>query len=288
MQPLYPPAAPQSIGQVLDSGFRIFQVSLVSCLLYGALSMIAGQLPNIYFIASGRALSPFGGGSPLWIGLYFVGALIMLVMYAALIYRQHGVSVGARLGTSVELSQALRKLPAYLALVLLSILVLFVVPGIIVGVCFAVVRSSGASAQMYAVLALSGLIALVPLLYVMTPIALAPASLLLDGRGPWQSIRHVMRLVRGSWWRTSTIIAVAGVLIIVFYGVAMVIVGLVLPLAGATDVAAVTAATGVVYVVLGSIGLPFFSAVLLATYGELKVRKEGFDLEQRVALVAQT
>jgi hypothetical protein len=43
-----------------------------------------------------------------------------------------------------------------------------------------------------------------------------------------------------------------------------------------------------VYVVLGSIGLPFFSAVLLATYGELKVRKEGLDLEQRVASVAQT
>jgi hypothetical protein len=63
---------------------------------------------------------------------------------------------------------------------------------------------------------------------------------------------------------------------------------MVLPLAGATDIAAVTAATGVVYVVLGSIGLPFFSAVLLATYGELKVRKEGLDLEQRVASVAQT
>ena len=34
-QPLYPPAGPQSIGQVLDAGFRIFQVSLVRCLLYG-------------------------------------------------------------------------------------------------------------------------------------------------------------------------------------------------------------------------------------------------------------
>src|SRR5688572_21123353 len=52
--PLYPPDGPQTIGQVLDAGFRIFKVSLVRCLLFGALAMIAGQLPNIYSLATGK------------------------------------------------------------------------------------------------------------------------------------------------------------------------------------------------------------------------------------------
>ncbi|HEU4625277.1 MAG TPA: hypothetical protein VFS52_10965 [Steroidobacteraceae bacterium] len=282
MQPLYPPAGPQTIGQALDSGFRIFQVSLVKCLLYGAVSMIAGQLPNIYFIAIGRPLTPFGGGDPLWIALYIVGAAITLIMYAALLLRQHGIATGQPLGTRAELATAARKLPAYLALIVLSILIMMIGP-LLIGIAAGLF--GGLASQNYALLAILGLIAAVPVMYVATPLALGPPALLLDGKGPVRAIDYVLRLIRGNWWRATAIFTVALVLIIVFYGVAMVIVGMVLPLAGATDVAAVTAATGVVYVVLGSIGLPFLSAIVLATYGDLKVRKEGVDLEKKVASV---
>jgi hypothetical protein len=283
MQPLYPPAGPLSIGQALDSGFRIFQVSLVKCLLYGAVSMIAGQLPNIYFIAIGRPLKPFGGGDPLWIALYVVGAVIMLVMYAALLLRQHGIAAGSRLGTRAELSMAVARLPAYLALIVVSVLVLMIGP---VALGLVLAFFGGNALANYALLTVVGAVAMLYFVYLATPLAFGPPALLLDSKGPIRSIEYVMRLVRGNWWRTTAIFTVALVLLIVFYGVAMVIVGMVLPLAGATDIAAVTAATGVVYVVLGSIGLPFLSAVLLATYGDLKVRKEGVDLEKRVASVA--
>jgi hypothetical protein len=286
MPPLYPPAGPQSIGQVLDSGFRIFQISLVKCLLYGALSMIAGQLPNIYFIASGRPLAAFGGGSPLWIVLYLIGALIMLVMYAAMLFRQHGIAVDRRLGTSVELSMGIRRLPGYLMLILLSALIMLAGPTLI-GIVLGLLGIAFVP-QNYGIIAICGLIALIPLIYLATPLALSGPALLLDRKGPTGSIGYAVRLTRSNWWRTTAILTVAVVLVIVFYAVAMVIVGMVLPLAGATDIAAVTAATGVVYVVLGSLGLPFFSAILLATYGELKVRKEGLDLEQRVASVAHS
>jgi hypothetical protein len=120
------------------------------------------------------------------------------------------------------------------------------------------------------------------------PVTFSTPAFLLDGKGPAGAIGYGFRLTRGSWWRMSAVLAVTFVLIMVFYAVAMVIVGMVLPLAGATDIAAVTAATGVVYVVLGSIGLPFFTAVLLAAYGELRVRREGIDLERRVASIASS
>jgi hypothetical protein len=283
-QPLYPPAGPQSIGQVLDSGFRIFQISFVSCLLYGALSMIAGQLPNIYFIASGRPLAPFGGYSPLWGGLYLTGALITLVMYAALLLRQHGIVVGRRAGTNAELARALRKLPANLGLILIFCALLFItvvaVRAILLAAGIEVVPSN------YGVIALISLVVVVPLTYLLTPLMLGGVPVLLDDKGPVTAYLYLLRLVRGNWWKTTAILTIATVLTTVFYGVAMVVVGLVLRLSGVTDVAAVTASTGAVYVVLGSIGLPFFSAVLLATYGELRVRKEGLDLEQRVAAIS--
>jgi hypothetical protein len=204
-------------------------------------------------------------------------------MFAALLLRQHAIATGQPVGTRLELSMALRKLPAYLALTLLSVVLLLIGP-VVMGV---VAGAAGAiGSQNYAVLILCSVVGALPFMYVATPLALSPPALLLDGKGPVRAIDYVMRLIRGNWWRATAIFTVALVLVIVFYGVAMVIVGLILPLAGATDIAAVTAATGVVYVVLGSIGLPFFSAVLLATYGDIKVRREGVDLEKRVASLA--
>ena len=61
---------------------------------------------------------------------------------------------------------------------------------------------------------------------------------------------------------------------------------IVLPLAGANDFAMFTAASVVVLIALGAVGTPFSGAILLAVYGDLKLRKEGTDLASRLAGVA--
>src|SRR6266700_2685475 len=53
---LYPPPRPQSVGEILDSAFRIFRATLVKCLPYAIAAVIAGLLPNIYDLATGRGL----------------------------------------------------------------------------------------------------------------------------------------------------------------------------------------------------------------------------------------
>ena len=53
---LYPPARPQSVGEVLDLAFRIFGATLLKCLPFAALAVIAGQLPNAYTLSSGQPL----------------------------------------------------------------------------------------------------------------------------------------------------------------------------------------------------------------------------------------
>src|SRR5947207_11721681 len=72
---LYPPPRPQSVGEILDSAFRIFRATLVQCLPYAIAAVIAGQLPNIYYLVSGRNMLQGLAGfrDPVWVTLYFRG-----------------------------------------------------------------------------------------------------------------------------------------------------------------------------------------------------------------------
>jgi hypothetical protein len=283
-QTLYPPAGPQSVGRVLDSGFRIFRISLVSCLLYGALSMIAGQLPNIYLIATGKPLVSFGNGDPAWIALYIVGTLITLVFWGAMLFRQRGIAVGNRMAGRAELWGAIRKLPASVGVMLIMI-VFLVFTGAVVALIVTMLGIPFVPASFLAIFAIA-LIISIPVVYFSTPLVVAGVSLLLEDTGPWRSFRYSLRLIRGSWWRTTAVLTIAVIVMMVYYGVILMIVGMMAPLLGATDFTTVSALGGVIGVVLGSIGMPFLSATMLAIYGDLKVRREGVDLEQRVASIA--
>jgi len=277
---LYPPSTPQSIGQVLDSGFRLFQVSLVRSLVYAALAMIAGQLHAIVYLLSGRQIPGLGGAvSGGYVLLYLVGVVLMLLLYGLVMLRQHGTATRRPLPLNLELSEALRRLPAYLGMSVITIL-LFVVGGVIVGVAYGIVKMTGGSPMPVVITAA---VVTIPLVYLFTPLMTAAPAVLLDRKGPFEAIRYAFRLVSGNWWRTTAIYTVAAVVLIVFYFVIMIFAAFLLPLLGAADLAVFTAASAVMYMVLGSIGLPFGTAILIATYGELKVRKEGLDLEQRVA-----
>jgi hypothetical protein len=283
-QTLYPPAGPQSVGRVLDSGFRIFKISLVSCLLYGALAMIAGQLPNIYFIATGKPLVSFGNGDPVWIALYLVGMLTSFIFWGAVLLRQHGFATGQRMGSGAALRQSARKLPANLGVCLL-----FVAAAVLTLVVIRVVqRMLGIDLvpQNYLSIGAIGLIVAIPLIYVSTPFVMACVALLVDDLGPLGSVRYALRLIRGNWWRTTAVITIAVIILIVYYGVILMVVGMMAPLLGATDFSTVSALVAVSYVVLGSLGMPFTTAAWLAILGDLKVRREGIDLERRVAGIA--
>lgn len=254
--PLYPPSSPQSIGQVLDATFRIFQASLVKCLPYGVLSMIAGQLPNIYFLATGRPLHQFGNGDPVWWGLYVLGTLLGLLIWSAMLLRQLRIASHESTDTRGELVEAVRRLPAVVGL--------FVVLCVLVG---------------------AGFIALiVPGLYLLVGLVLAWLVLMIERLGPLNSVRRSLHLVKGSWWRTGVVLTIATMAALVFYLVAFPILAIVLSIAGADDFAMLTAASVIVLVALGAVGAPFYGAVLLALHGDLRLRREGTDLASRLSV----
>jgi len=273
---LYPPPRPQSVGEILDSAFRIFRATLLKCLPYATVAVIASQLPNIYYLASGRGVARIPGliRDPVWWTLYVLGYLIAVVMWSAVLLRQYAIATGRPVATGAELATGLRRIPG---MVLLGVLTALAV----------VVWLLPAFALHGVARFLTGLLLLVPACYVAVALSCGWTVLLVTGKGAVASMAQSWRLTSGSWWRLTLIYSVALVLLIVLYFLSGLIAGILAVLLAHGDIAVITAATTVLVVVLSAIGTPFYWALALAVLGDLSARREGADLEQRLSAPAQ-
>jgi hypothetical protein len=280
---LFPPDGPQSVSQVLDTGFRIFRISLVRCLLFGAVAMIAGQLPNFYSLVRGE---PFGGylrGQPMAIGLAVAGNVLAIFFSAVILIHQRESAQGTRLPIRAELSEALRRLGALIGVALVSGALLALVP-----VALLVLPDVGTvSVSLRVAYGIGAALVAVPIIWLLPGLAMAVVAAVLTPNGTFASLKQGIWLVYRNWWRTIITFAVWTVLLVVLNLVAVILLMLSLQVFGASDVITLSAATPVAFVALRAIGLPFLVAILLAVYGELLVRKQGVDLERRVASMAQ-
>jgi hypothetical protein len=270
---LYPPSRPLSVGETIDLAFRIFRATLLTCLLFAGLAVIASELPNIYNLASRHPLvSLLEERDALFWALDVVGSVLTVVLWSAILLRQYAV-VSGRAAAGGELAAVARRLPAVIALVLL---VLLATLGWFIPLQF--LRAAGPATVVLAALVLS-----IPATYVAIALSCAGPVLLITGRGPLASLAHSWRLVSGSFWRLTAIYTVGLVLLFVLYALALVVAMVAaIPLAHG-DLAVVTAVTTVIVVILSALGTPFYTALALAVYGDLSVRREGADLAQRIA-----
>jgi hypothetical protein len=272
---LYPPSRPLSAGEILDLAFRIFRASVLACLPYAAVAVIAGQLPTLYNVAIGRPLlTPVEQvRDPVWWLLYVLAALIPMILATAVLLRQYAIATGSVPAAGKELGTGLRRLPGLLLLLVLLVLATLV--------CFLpAVFFRGPSAVMVLVLLC------IPVTYVWVALSCSWTVLMLTGTGAVASAQQSWRLTSGSFWRLTLIYSVAVVLLVVLYVLSGVIaVALAVPLARG-DLAVITAVTTVVVVILGALGMPFYAALGLAVYGDLSVRREGTDLAGRIAAAA--
>jgi hypothetical protein len=267
---LYPPARPQLIGEVLDSAFRIFKVSLLRCLPYGVLATVANQLQNIYLIVSGRALHGFPNTDPLWWAMEVLGALLCGTLLNAIFIRQATMAAGLPSTGSAALREALRRAPATLGMGVLIVA--------IIGACFIPLLVIPSAYWPTARVVLIAVAVCVGVFFLCS----WPA-LLVGHKGIVGSLRHSAKLVRGNWWRTVMVYAVAATMIIVV-SVTVAMIFSVFAAFGATrDLAVTTAISAVTVVASGAVYMPFVTAMTLALYGDLQARREGIDLERRIA-----
>jgi len=271
---LYPPPRPLAVGETLDLAFRIFRATLLTCLVYSGLAVIAGELPNIYNIVRQRPLATLlEEHDPVYWLLNIAGAIIALVLCSALLLRQHAIASGGRPATGSELPLVLRRLPGLVLLFVLSALATCVwfVP-------LVTLRGSDVLTQGLAVALLS-----IPATWVGVALSCSGTVFLISGAGTVASLARSWRLVRGNWWRLAAIYTVGLLLLFVLLTVAGALALIVAVPVAHGDLVVVSAVATVVGVILNAIGLPLFIALALAAYGDLAARREGADLAQKIA-----
>lgn len=269
---LYPPARPLSIAEALDLVIVIFKATVVRCLPYGICAVIAQQLAHIYDLGSGAARQPFGAGRPISIALSVVGALLALMAWSALLLRQRAIIGHTPTNTRSELAETLRRLPSFALATLLVFLA--------VGGAFAVLA---VMPKQYHTMTL---IPLVPLsFYLAILLSCTWPAVLLAGQQPLGALRQSIRLVSGNWWRVSATYAVGAITVLVLGMLVGIVIALVVP-ALVSDIPVMTALFTDIASAMGAVVAPFVGALLLAVFGDLRVRKEGTDLQQRIAGLA--
>jgi hypothetical protein len=276
----YPPQRQLSVGEVLDLSFRIYRATLLRCLLFATCGVIAGQLAGIYVLIKGSTMARGGGGvtgmvvqlrDPTFVTLYFVGLVFTLLFYAAVLLRQRAIITG---GTGADaLPAALRRLPALIGLLVL----------VIIGLCLSFLPGVVAGGALRTLLFAA---AVLVLCYAVVAISCAQTILLIDGEGPASSLVRSWRLTTGSFWRLSLIYTVALIILIALYAVIGAIAGFLAAVFAHGDLAMVAAFTQVIGIILGALATPFYAALGLAVLADLKVRKEGADLAQRISATA--
>jgi hypothetical protein len=269
----YPPTRPSSVGEVLDLAFGIFKATLVKGLPYGICAVVAQWLPNIYDLGRGTTAHPvLDGSQPVRLVIYGVGVLLALMSWSALLLRQRALLEHRPTSMALELGEALRRLPSFFVATVLFLVIVaggfvllrLVPPQYRVGLRF--------------VLIVLGM-------YLAVLLSCTWPAVLLARQGPLGALRQSARLVWGNWWRIATVYAVGAVVVIVV----SILVGALITAIVSSLGAGITVSTSVfmeVATALGAVMAPFAGALLLATFGDLRVRKEGTDLQQRVAGLA--
>jgi hypothetical protein len=258
------PTQPQGIGGVLDTTFQLYKSSLGLVWPLCLLLSVAGAPTSIYvaMTSSASALADpmamlTAMADPIYWLVYLVSLTLMMGVAGALYLKQRAIAVDEELSIGAALQAGFgRALPLMLTVILYILAV-----------------------------GIGSVLLLIPGLILMVSLMLCVGLVMFEDKGPVASLTGSHKLVWGNWWRTMAILSVGGILVFVVYLAVGLVLGLILPFVGmgVDDVVTYSMlSTLLVGVVVNVVVTPFFSAMLIAVYWDLKLRKEGGDLAARV------
>jgi hypothetical protein len=259
---LYPPLKPRSFAELLDAVLQIFRLSLLKCLPYATLAIIAGQLSTLYYLWRGR-VPVLDTNDPVGVSIYGVGTLIFVMLAMTILLRQSSIAAGRPVTGSADLIDTLRRAPGIVAIFLLA--------GTPVA---AFIAMALALAPPYRVAGV--IVMLAPAIYIWIALSFALPALMLARKGVLASIAYSFRLVRGNWWRVAAMYGVGVGVILTLWTLVAAVVAMALSDdgTGVTDDAAITRAiSSAAILAVCAIGLTFYSALTLALFGDLEVRR---------------
>jgi hypothetical protein len=276
------PNAPLSIGGVLDSGFRLFRECFTQVFLFAvATSLVAAPASFVtpYVAANGPTpafITSVAGG-------FFVITLIAMIFTTAMLARIDAIARGEQLSFGNALGIGVRRLPAVIGSYLLVTLAVGALP------CAVLIAFVAAGMTTATTLAVAGLIAfclfIVPGSIIAVWLLFGPYAAMIDRLGPLTSLRYSRAITRGYWWRTTGLVTIIGVIMIVIY----VVLGLAAGIAAIANPGVLESGQPpwyfqfVIGPLLQAVALPLAYSLILAIYYDLKLRHEGGDLAARIA-----
>jgi hypothetical protein len=256
---LLPLPRPLMSGEVLDGGFRLFRAGLLRCLPYSGVTVLALELPALYStFAGGGPLGTIARGSAEYYLVQGVSLLLGIVLLGLLTVRLAAISRGLRPRFRAELPAVLKRWPAQVLAT--SVAMIFPAALVVVGTMLSPFNLN-------------------PLLLMLELALYWPAAFLVvslpafwcDGFGPFAAIAQSVRISRRRTWRMVGILMACTCVVLVFFVLAAVTVGLLAPLIGSA-VFLISAVRSIMWLVAGAFGVPLVLAVLIVAYEDLKLR----------------
>jgi hypothetical protein len=265
------PTAPRSIGGVLDDAIRLYRKTLMPCFPLLLIGVVITTAPAVWLTIVMQPLAAAGDPdavfavlkSPtVWL-VYLAIILAFTVIYGALIQQIDAMAHGQRLSVGEAFAQGLMRLPTLFGVTIL--LGLMIVVGLF--------------------------LLIIPGIWLWGVFQLAFVAAVVERTGIFESFGVSRRLISGNWWRANVIIFVAFVILFVVMMVIGMIAGVVMVTTGGAEATLSTGAQVIQQIISGVLNLfwlSFYPCVLLSVYYDLKLRKEGADLVDRVGALTPT
>lgn len=251
------PDAPRSIGGTLDDGFSLFKACFSQVFVLAFVAAVLGQIPSVMLSSSTSPDNPLPEISTGLVVAFLLSTLVSALIYGAIIAKIHSVARSRPINLSQAFAVGLQR---FLPLVICGLL--------------------------YAIAVTFGLIALIiPGIILSLTLLFGPYAVVADNMGPLEALKYSHNLVWGNWWRTAAVVGVATFVLMV----GMILVGGIsgFAMAAGGDVDPETMSSNVLlnFVILPLISAllaPLFYTFAMAAYNDLKLRRSGADLADRI------
>ena len=261
---------PLSMGDVADRAFAVYRARWLVLSAIGAVSF--GLFFFGWFVAATYAAAFFNEvDASLFILLFAaVGlALFTALIAGALIDATAATHLGRSRGIVMSLGVGLRTAPR----ILLTELPVAVVPFVGWLLAWSVLNLT----ESLAAAGLASLIGTIAIIYIEASWFVAPAVATVEHQGPIASLRRAWQLTTGFRWRIVGLAVLA--LVLFATGFASVFSLTATAGVGAGDGMAATVPPLLLFCALVGAWLPFFFGTMTVVYYDLRVRKEGLDLQ---------
>lgn len=254
------PDKPESIGNTLDAGFRLYFKSFRYIVLFAGLMALVGLAPSL-IVGPQMGLDETAFSVSEITRLYalvFGAAIINVIFIVCIIHRIHSFT-GEQLSTIGETFRVgLRK---FLPLLLMSIL--------------------------YGLAILAGLILLIiPGIFISIAFFYCNIALVTENRGPIDALGRSWELVKNNWWRTLVIISVAFLVFSMLYSIIFFAYGITVAMSSPDAFAEYAFYIEIGAQLINMVCYPMVFSISIAAFNDLRLRREGQDLEARIAVSA--